>query len=151
MFESKNVGRGLSAATGGTIGYLVNRIQTERQPADLLGLFLKTSACYFLGQYAIEKENEVVLRSVIGYMSYEAVRSLPYGKVDGNANLSGLFPNDSLQGVSVPQAPINTYTYTPYENPNAIGSVLTPENLQNVGVALRGISSFINGFQGKKE
>jgi hypothetical protein len=151
MFESKNVGRGLSVATGGTIGYLVNRIQTERQPADLLGLFLKTSACYFLGQYALEKENEVVLRSVMGYMSYEVVRSLPYGKVDSPTNLNGLLPQDSLQGIPNPQNQLNTYNYIPYENPNSLGSVLTPENLQNVGVALRGLSSFINGFQGKKE
>ena len=64
LLESKNVGRALGIGTGATVGYLVNRIQKERQPPDFIGLFLKSSACYFLGQYAVDTENEVLLRSV---------------------------------------------------------------------------------------
>jgi len=146
MFESKNIGRGMSIATGGTIGYLVNRIQSERQPPDVLGLFLKASACYFLGQYAVENENEVVLRSVLGYMAYEGVRSLPYGKVPSQDSL-GLYGYDAQQ--PYPQ----TTAMVPYgqnynQRQNPLSEVLTPENLENMGYALKGISSLFNGFRG---
>lgn len=143
LLESKNVGRALGIGTGATLGYLVNRIQQERQPPDFIGLFLKSSACYFLGQYAIDTENEVLLRSVLGYMSYEGVRSSPLGKPP--AESSGV-----VGGVSPSEMQLVPYNYEPYQNPhaNSLGAVLTPENLQNVGAALRGLSSFFNGFNG---
>ncbi len=150
MLESKNLGRALSVGTGGTIAYLVNRIQKERQPTDLLGYFLKASACYFLGQHALENNDEAVFRAVIGYMSYETVRTLPYGKIEP-IPLGGLPASVAMQGPPSDTTNLVPYGYNPYDNQGAISSVLTPENLQNVGVALRGISSFINGFQGKKE
>lgn len=146
MFESKNIGRGVSVATGGTIGYLVNRIQPERQPADVLGFFLKASACYFLGQYAVENENEVVLRSVLGYMAYESVRSLPYGKVTSK-DPSGLYGYD-IQQQSQPQTAMVPYGQNYNQRQNPLSEVLTPENLENVGYALKGISSLFNGFRG---
>ena len=145
ILESKNVGRALGVGTGATLGYLVNRIQKERQPPDLIGLFLKSSACYFLGQYAVDTENEVLLRSVLGYISYEGVRSSPLGKPP--AETSG-----TMGSFTQAETQLVPYNYQPYQNPHtsSLGEVLTPENLQNVGAALRGLSSFFNGFNGPK-
>ncbi len=138
MFDSTNVGRGLSLVAGATMGYLINRVQDHRQPADLLGYTLKTTGSFFLGQYAKNQEQEIILRAVIAYWGYETLRLIPIGKPSLITPLEG-------QALS-----------TPRENPiedNMVQSatvqgLLTPENMHNVGSALKGLSSLLNGLKG---
>jgi hypothetical protein len=133
MFDSKNVGRGLSVVAGITMGYLVNKVQEKQQPADILGYTLKTTGSFFLGQYAKDQEQELILRSIISYWSYETMRLTPIGKpTESNSDNPGVRSNPSMGTALVQQAP----------------NILTPDNLQHVGSALKGLSSLLNGFRG---
>jgi hypothetical protein len=140
MFESKKVGRGLSAVAGGTLGYLINRVQDERMPADILGYTIKTTASFFLAQYAYSKDEELILRSVIGYWAYESMRLTPIGKPPK----TDIITNESLKGI--PQGA--TTTEIAKKNPSETGGIFTPQNMENMGSALRGITSFLSGFKG---
>ena len=136
MFESKKIGRGLSVVAGATLGYLINRVQEERQPADILGYSLKTTGAFFLGQYAYNNEQEIILRSLISYWAYETMRLSPLGK-----------PDNIAHGAS------NEARGNPYETAmvkqHAVQGLLTPENMHNVGSALKGLSSLLNGLKGE--
>ena len=136
MFESKKVGRGLSAVAGGTLGYLINKVQEERMPPDILGYTIKTTASFFLAQYAASKDEELILRSVLGYWAYESMRLSPIGKPPKTQ----ITTNDQtpLQGTDIAKS-----------NPAELKGLLTPQNMENVGSALRGITSFLSGFKGE--
>ena len=140
MFESKKVGRGLSAVAGGTLGYLINRVQAERMPADILGYTIKTTASFFLAQYAYSKDEELILRSVLGYWAYESMRLTPIGKppktgITTNGTLDGLPDSDNSNEIAK-------------KNPLEGSGIFTPQNMENMGSALRGITSFLSGFKG---
>jgi hypothetical protein len=137
MFESKKIGRGLSAVAGGTLGYLINKVQEERMPPDILGYTIKTTASFFLAQYAASKDEELILRSVLGYWAYESMRLSPIGKppkTDITTNSQGTSQSTELASKS---------------NPAELKGLLTPQNMENVGSALRGITSFLSGFKGE--
>lgn len=163
IIKASNIGRGLSLSAGLTLGYLINKVQKERMPMDVLGYTIKTSALFFMGQYANSKDEEVLLRSLMGYWAYETMRLTPIGKppkkqiainqtnpsdsVDTTTNAS----NGQMNGLgSMP-------TYTTNMDDTAIApksfmsSMLTPDNLQNVGVALKGLSSLLSGFRGNDD
>ena len=149
MFESKKIGRALSVTAGLTTAYLINKVQKNPLPADLLGYSLKTSACFFLGQRAIGKEDEFLVKALLGYWAYETLRLTPIGKASAQAE------------IKQSQTPIAGYLPAPnsseqetIQNPmgiNGLGSLMTPENVQMAGVALKGLASLVGGFVNKGE
>lgn len=151
MFESKKIGRALSVTAGLTTAYLINKVQKEPLPADLLGYSLKTSACFFLGQRAIGKDDEFLVKALLGYWAYETLRLTPIGKAQTQGEIKH----------SLPQTPIAGYLPSPnsseqesIQNPmgvSGLGSLMTPENVQMAGVALKGLASLVSGFANKGE
>jgi len=168
FIKPSNIGRGLSLTAGLTLGYLINKVQKERLPTDVLGYTIKTSALFFMGQYANSKDEEVLLRTLMGYWAYETMRLTPIGKPpkkqiainqtnasSSNNSSGGDTTTNSNNGQVNGLGSIPTYTTNSNDNSLApksfVSSMLTPDNLQNVGVALKGLSSLINGFRGNDD
>ncbi len=162
IIEGSSIGRGLSLTAGLTLGYLINKVQKERLPTDVLGYTIKTSALFFMGQYANSKDEEVLLRTLMGYWAYETMRLTPIGKppkkqIAINETNPSTNPNpqtNSSEGQFNGLGSIPTHT-TNMDSSIApksfVSSMLTPDNLQNVGVALKGLSSLISGFRGSDD
>lgn len=151
MFESKKIGRALSVTAGLTTAYLINKVQKERMPADLLGYSLKTSACFFLGQRAIGTDDEFLVKALLGYWAYETLRLTPIGKAPAQTTIKQAQTNTPIAGYL--PAPSNS-EHEPIQNPmgiNGLGNLMTPENVQMAGVALKGLASLVGGFMNKGE
>ncbi len=152
MFESKKIGRALSVTAGLTTAYLINKVQKERMPADFLGYSLKTSACFFLGQRAIGNEDEFLVKALLGYWAYETLRLTPIGKA--SAQQPDVKMNQSDKPIAGYLPAPEDIGKEPIQNPmgmNGLGSLMTPENVQMAGVALKGLASLVGGFMNKGE
>ena len=151
MFESKKIGRALSVTAGLTTAYLIYKVQKERMPADFLGYSLKTSACFFLGQRAIGKEDEFLVKALLGYWAYETLRLTPIGKAPAQSDIKQSQTTTPIAGY-LPSP--NQSQQEPIQNPmgvNGLGNLMTPENVQMAGVALKGLASLVGGFMNKGE
>lgn len=164
FIKPSNIGRGLSLSAGLTLGYLINKVQKERMPTDVLGYTIKTSALFFMGQYANSKDEEVLLRTLMGYWAYETMRLTPIGKPPKKQiAINQTNPSGSVDATTNPSSgqvsglgSIPTYTTTNGDDNSLapksfVSSMLTPDNLQNVGVALKGLSSLLSGFRGNDD
>ena len=151
MFESKKIGRALSVTAGLTTAYLINKVQKEKMPADFLGYSLKTSACFFLGQRAIGNEDEFLVKALLGYWAYETLRLTPIGKATNQSDVKTSQTHTPVAGYLPAPEDIGK---EPIQNPmgiNGLGSLMTPENVQMAGVALKGLASLVGGFMNKGE
>ena len=97
------------------------------------------------------KEDEFLVKALLGYWAYETLRLTPIGKAPAQSDIKQSQTTTPIAGY-LPSP--NQSQQEPIQNPmgvNGLGNLMTPENVQMAGVALKGLASLVGGFMNKGE